>query len=459
MQDFKHLSHNRRSSLFKQPAQNRKLSPPVAASSVLSAPPTGKRRKRLVRILAVLVVLLGLGPLTFLLAGKLSTHIPKLTSLLSGETKQVPPRAAEAARPRLSPFEQACGLLPSAAPADGRLAAVTADGERYEFSIVDSLQQRVHEYFEKNKVPYGVFVALEPASGRILAMTAYSSVDPQWPKSAYFELYPMASLFKIVTASAALEAGKINPDSVVEFRGGSYSENPRHWSAAPRGRNNRMDVTYAMGKSINPVYGRIASDIAGKDLVMERVRSFGFNQALLPGVPVKESKACEPSSELGLRLMGCGLDHEVKVSPLHAALIMASLANGGKMMSPSLTDRVVDGAGSQKEVYISRELRQLVSPSTSAALTRMLSTTVTTGTSRRAFHDRRGRPTLAGIDIAAKTGSINGSDPKGHYSWFAAYAPTRNPRIALATLVINQDKWKIKASQVGQQALDEFFRN
>jgi cell division protein FtsI/penicillin-binding protein 2 len=86
----------------------------------------------------------------------------------------------------------------------------------------------------------------------------------------------------------------------------------------------------------------------------------------------------------------------------------------------------------------------------------MLSSTVTTGTSRRAFHDRRGRP-LLDVDVCAKTGSIDGVDPRGHYSWFAAFAPARNPRIALVALVINQDRWKIKSSQVGEKALEEFF--
>ncbi len=87
----------------------------------------------------------------------------------------------------------------------------------------------------------------------------------------------------------------------------------------------------------------------------------------------------------------------------------------------------------------------------------MLSSTVLTGTSRKAFHDRRGRPLLK-VQVAAKTGSIDGKDPKGHYSWFAAFAPIQTPRIALVALVINPDKWKIKASQVGEQALEEFFR-
>ena len=80
-----------------------------------------------------------------------------------------------------------------------------------------------------------------------------------------------------------------------------------------------MDVTSAMGKSINPVYGLVASGIAGKTSVMESAHKFGFNQALLPGTSAKESKAAEPQSNHELMLMGAGLDHEVKISPLHAA--------------------------------------------------------------------------------------------------------------------------------------------
>ncbi|NVN93543.1 MAG: penicillin-binding protein, partial [Desulfuromonadales bacterium] len=64
---------------------------------------------------------------------------------------------------------------------------------------------------------------------------------------------------------------------------------------------------------------------------------------------------------------------------------------------------------------------------------------------------------LLGVDVCAKTGSIDGTDPQGHYSWFAAFAPAKNPRIALVALVINQARWKIKSSQVGEQALEEFF--
>lgn len=458
MQDLKHLSSKKRSSGFgfsNTRHGNRKLKPETEKIALRLRIPTGKRREQLKHLLLFVAIVLGLTPV-FLLTFQ---HAPRAVKTVAMwfQSHQAPKTAEATTRqPPSSAFKTASLLLENASETGEQLTAKTAAGDTLYYSIQADLQQRVHDFMAKNQVPYGVFVAIEPATGRILALTAHSSVDPNWEHNAFFDLYPMASLFKIITASAALESKKITPETVVEFRGNSYSENPRYWEISPKGKNNRMDLTYAMGKSINPVYGRVAADIAGKASVMESIRKFGFNQTLLPGTPAKESRAEEPQSNHGLMLMGAGLDHEVKISPLHAAVIMAAIANNGRMMHPGLTDKVIDSKGNIQDTHQPRDIRPLVSPETASSLTQMLSSTVTSGTSRRAFHDRSGRPRLA-VEIAAKTGSINGTDPRGHHSWFAAYAPARNPRIALVALIINQDKWKIKSAQVGEQALEEFF--
>jgi cell division protein FtsI/penicillin-binding protein 2 len=459
MQDLKHLSQKKRTlgaGLLNFSRSNRKVARSVERSFPQFSLPTGKRREQLKYLLLFVAIVLALTPVTMLIFQNAATTAKTVMAWLNEHPAPATKVAPTVKQTPVSSFVTASSLLEEASGTGDQLTAKTIEGHVLHYTIRGDLQKRVHDFMATNQVPYGVFVAIEPASGRILAMTSYSSIDPGWAKSAYFDLYPMASLFKIITASAALEHRKITPETVIEFRGNSYSENPHYWEISPRGKNNRMDVTYAMGKSINPVYGRLACDVAGKASVMECANRFGFNQALLPGTSVKESKAAEPQSNHDLMLMGAGLDHEVKISPLHAAAMMAAIANGGKMMTPSLTDKVTDGKGADKEQFTPREIRSLVSPETATSLTRMLSSTVTNGTSRRAFHDRRGRPRV-NVDIAAKTGSINGSDPRGHYSWFAAFAPIRNPRIALVALVINQDKWKIKSAQVGEQALEEFF--
>jgi cell division protein FtsI/penicillin-binding protein 2 len=460
MQDLKNLSRqNRRIGFsFFSFGRNRKK---TTRSGERTAPrlyfPTGKQRVQLKRLLVFIAIVLALIPVSLYVFQKSLSLGREVNSWIGQPVSAVkPPDASK--KPPESGFVTACSLLDDTSGPPDQLTARTVEGELLHYTIRGDLQKRVHDFLAKNQVPYGVFVAIEPATGRILAMTSYSSVEPGWAKEAYFNLYPMASLFKIITASAALENKRITPETVIEFRGNATSENPRYWEASPKGRNNRTDVTYAMGKSINPVYGRLASDIAGKTSVMASVNRFGFNQPLLPGTSAKESTAAEPQSNHGLMLMGAGLDHEVKISPLHAAVMMAAIANGGKMMAPGLTDRTTDGKGADKDLFAPRELRSLVTPETATSLTRMLSSTVKTGTSRRAFHDRRGRPRID-VEIAAKTGSITGSDPRGQYSWFAAFAPTHNPRIALVALVINQDKWRIKSVQVGELALEEFFSN
>jgi penicillin-binding protein A len=460
MQDLKHLAPNKSAagSGFFGGGRNRRLKSGGETSRLRLPSLEGKRLQQLKLALLFIAIVLALVPLSVFALRKSKSAGSHLRDRIATFTSTTPTTAEAAKSPvTISRFEAASDLLATTEINGSRISALTADGSQHIYTIQGDLQRRVHDFLARNKVPYGVFVAIEPASGRILGMTSYSSIDPAWEKRSAYDLYPMASLFKIITASAALESNKITPESVIEFRGGSYSENPKYWDINPRGGNNSMNATFAMGKSINPLYGRVASDIAGKSSVMASVSRFGFNQELFPGVPTKPSQAAEPVSNHGLRLMGAGLDHEVKISPLHAAVIMSAIANGGKMMLPGLTSSIIDGQGVEKELFTPRELRHLVTPETSASLTRMLSSTVLTGTSRKAFHDRQGRPLVA-VPIAAKTGSINGTDPKGHYTWFAAFAPIQNPRIALVALVINPDKWRVKASQVGEQALEEFFK-
>jgi len=355
-------------------------------------------------------------------------------------------------------FATASSLIPTAVSNGELLTATAPDGTTLNLSINPALQHRVQGYLEQTRPPYAIFIAVEPATGRVLSLAGYSATDPTWQQQAAYQVYPMASLFKMITAAAALENRKINPATVLEFRGRLVSETPKNWDPNPRGRNNKMDVTEAMGKSVNPIYGMIASDLLGREQLKQTCERFGFNRSLLlPGVPAVPSAAPAAESTHDLRLQGCGLDHDLQVSPIHAALITAAIANRGTMMVPRLVDQAARD-GKELKVPATRELERVISPETANSLTHMLLTTVTSGTSRKAFRTPEGRRLTSDMKIAAKTGSIDGDNPKGHYSWFAAYAPADQPQIALVALVINGDKWKIKASQLGEQALAEFFR-
>lgn len=443
MQDFKHLTSKER----------RRKDPPRNAFKRLesASPEESKPRKKSLRVL--------LPALAALIAA-----YPVFSPVFSGKTAVSSDKEESSPTAKLprdldifSSFRLGAGLFPSARLDGDRLTAPIPEGGTVVFAVDTVIQERVKQVMAQFDVPYGVFVAIEPRTGRVLAMASHSAASPGWEERSFYGVYPMASLFKIITATAALEQGKVNPDTVIPYNGGSYSESARYWSTLPKRGAQEMDLTTAMGKSVNPVFGRVASDIAGREAVLRCAERYGFNHYLLPGTPVQPSKAEHPLTDDDLRLMGAGLGREVKISPVHAAVMMAAIANGGTMLAPSLVDEIRNAKGNVTYAHQPRTIRSIAAPEVAAQLTQMLSTTVTSGTSRRAFHDSRGRPKIANVNIAAKTGSINGTDPEGHYSWFAAYAPVENPRIALAALVINQDKWKIKASYLGEQALEAFF--
>jgi len=446
MRDFKNLSRKKRFSPISL-VDRRKLD---TLRNLIESKPVD-RRLRL--ILPVVALILGAYPAFNMLisarnaqssVGKTPVSPPKLKPLQALDISQS--------------FQLAAESLSAAHFANGQLLAPLRDGRTIVYAIDQELQERVEKVMRSSRVPYGVFVAIEPKSGRILAMVAHSEADPGWTRNSFYNLYPMASLFKIVTAAAALEQKKVLPDTVFAYRGKNTSENPRYWYVKPGKHSQQMPLDVALGKSVNPVFGRLASDVVGRDGIVSYAERFGFNQVLMPGTSLKTSCAVTPQNDTELKLMGAGLCHEVKISPLHAASMMAAIANDGVMMLPELTQEIRNGKGETVFAPQSRPLRNMVSATTAGQLSRMLATTVNSGTSRKVFHDRRGRARLASLNIAAKTGSINGKEPAGHYSWFAAYAPADDPQIALAALVINQDKWKIKASYLGEQALEAFFK-
>lgn len=447
MQDLKHLVKKKK--LFSFPTWFKAR---TAGNTFNALKETKERKSRLRVLLPVIALVLAAYPLASLV--KMVT--PKLFQLKKHYI--VKPGSAAHVYDNYQSFRLAAEHLHGSTKQEGnRLAASSPGGISLYFTIDPTLQENVFNYMTEMQVPYGAFVAIEPKTGRVLALTGYSTMDPAWDGMSCFRLYPMASLFKIITASAALEQKQVEPETMFAFRGYSYSENPRAWVVKPGQSGQQMQLAQAMGKSINPVFGRLASDVVGRENIMNYAQRFGFNQTLFPGTQVQPSRATTPQDDLELKLMGAGLGREVKISPLHAAVMMAALANHGTMMAPILAQEIRDRDNNLLFAEKPTSIRRLVTQETASQLTRMLQTTVTSGTSRKAFHDRRGRPKLASVSIAAKTGSIDGKEPEGRYTWFAAYAPVEDPKIAIVALVINQDRWKIKAAHLGEHALELFF--
>jgi cell division protein FtsI/penicillin-binding protein 2 len=207
-----------------------------------------------------------------------------------------------------------------------------------------------------------------------------------------------------------------------------------------------------MGGSINSIFGKLAVRHLDATTLERYAAAFGFGQALPFDVPVRAGASDVPTERLELARAAAGFWHN-HMSPLHGALIAATIANRGRMPRATLVDRVVDAHGRTTYRAHAETFRNVIPPSTAQAVTRMMLLTVTSGTARHYFYDEHGTPFLPDIDVAGKTGSLTGADPYRGYTWFIGFAPADHPTIAVAALVVNDPLWRIKAAFAAREAM------
>ena len=326
---------------------------------------------------------------------------------------------------------------------------------RFSYTVDPALQTRVNEVFKNYQPPFGAFVALDPRTGKILALTDFSRKNPNGQGVWQRATYPAASVFKLVTAAGALEKGVLDYDSPVFFRGNQYRLGPRKLTESSK-RDRRVNFDEALGKSNNVVFGRVASNLVGPQTLRHYSEAFGFNHPIRFDFPVEASKAIIPEAAYDLARCGSGFG-EVTLNPIHAAMIAASIANQGMMMRPYIIEEVSDREGERLYQAKIELLAQPISAKTAQDLTRMMLRTVEDGTASKTFN-RYGKSLLQKMSICGKTGSLSGDNPPGLYDWFVGFAPADHPRIAFSAMVINNDRWRIKGAFVVQEALKEFFR-
>ncbi len=338
----------------------------------------------------------------------------------------------------------------------GRQDGLLPNGNRVVLSLNEELQARIFDLFRRFNPLYGVFAAMEPDTGRVVALVGYrrgGESDPWLPLKA---TYPAASLIKVITASAAIERGKVSPQDEISYRGGIYGISRGGLHARDRRGTPSMTLEEAIARSANAVFGKVAVNHVGGPVLEEYLAKFGFGRTIPFDLPVETSRGQVPKEEYELARTGAGFG-EVYVSPLHMAMIMSAIASGGAMPRPVLIDRIEDSDG--KPLYESSPVkwRDTVLPETANAVVRMMVKTVEMGTSHRTFGTPERTPLLSDMDVAGKTGSLSGWTPSVHFEWFAGVAPVGSPRLALSALVVNDNRWKIKGSYVGKEAFNSYF--
>lgn len=329
----------------------------------------------------------------------------------------------------------------------GHVAGLSERREFVQYTIRPELQEYAKLLVSKVSAPHVAVVAMEPSTGRILAIAEKSTTVRN---AATHAGYPAASLIKVVTSAAALEHAAMHPHTEIAFRGGTYELSPANYNPRPNADRRVMSVSEALGRSCNPVFSRVALLFLNPALLRFQTAAFGFNSDLKLQVPIPSSRASIPNEdfEFGRTAAGFG---EVFISPVHAASLMSAVANNGRLTRPSIVDQIISATGDTIYRFTPSMLRQAVTSETAKTLLQMMTYTTTVGTSRREF---RGKVPW---EVPAKTGTLKGDDPKGLNNWFIGAAPLKDPQIAVAVIVVNPAGASSKASHIGRLILEKYL--
>ena len=217
-----------------------------------------------------------------------------------------------------------------------------------------------------------------------------------------------------------------------------------------------MTLTEGLGKSCNPVFARVALQQGLSPAILSQyARLFGFNSNLGFNVPLKSSTAKIPSGAYELARTAAGFG-DVHISAVHAATLMSGIANEGMLPQPNMVDHIISANGAllyrAEPLYLQRMMR----PTTARTLLGMMSYTTTNGTSKYAFAPG-GKPVMPDIQVAAKTGTLRGSNPPGLNRLFIAAAPISNPKIAVAVVVVNAGIPSSRPSYIGRRLIQRYL--
>lgn len=296
----------------------------------------------------------------------------------------------------------------------------------------------------------GAVVALEPRTGAVTVMASSPSYDPNALRSTTTaeELkadssdplvnravqygYAPGSTFKIVTATAAIDTGAFTPESTLSGRNGILV------SGVPLDNDEdesfgQITLTQALAKSVNTVYAQVAERL-GKRTLARYMSRFGFDRKPELDYPARELSASgeyeretllpPTSPDVDLGRLGIGQD-KLEVTALQMAEVAAAVANGGRLMVPHLTGRIVNAEGATVLRVTPRVQSVVMKPSTATAVTSMMEAVVNEGTGEAAK--------IPGVQVAGKTGTAETQIGDAlNDVWFIAFAPATDPRVVVA---------------------------
>jgi peptidoglycan glycosyltransferase len=314
----------------------------------------------------------------------------------------------------------------------------------------------------------GAIVVLDPHDGAVLALASHPTFDPNSFDADFDRLradprdpllnratqgrYPPGSTFKTVTLAAALDQGLVRPDD--RFDDGDrtlWVEGfPIRCNNNPKGVN-QFDLAHAYGYSCNVTFAQLALDLGSKK-VKDYAGWFMLDREIPFELPVATGQlANNPALIDPVLLANTGFGQgELLLTPLHMALIAATVANDGVMPRPHLLTEVRTPDGTVLRRFKPEPLSTPISPQAARQVRDSMVVAVEDGHARPAA--------IRGVAVAGKTGTAQvGGDPLPH-AWFIGFAPADNPRVAIAVLVEHGGEGSRVAAPLARQVLQAVLR-
>jgi cell division protein FtsI/penicillin-binding protein 2 len=332
----------------------------------------------------------------------------------------------------------------------------------YPFSLKTTIDPDLHSYLlrllQKSRTIQSAVVVIRPDDGRVLSMASYDAEDGGENLCVRSD-FPAASIFKVIAAAAALENAGLAPDATMRYEGGRYTLYRRQLKEVVGRNAHEIDFRKAFALSINPVFGRVGIYDLGKEGLEAYAGRFLFESFIPFEIPVAPSSIEVPEHDFGLAEVASGFNKTTCISPLHAALISCAVVNNGVIMSPHLVDSVVDGQGEFVHRSEPVPLATAVEPETAGALRMLMRETVLSGTGRNSFSKLLRSKLYRGIEVGAKTGSINDTSGRFRLDWVIAYAVPKDGRhpICISVLGVHGEYLGARAGDLGRLIIARYY--
>jgi len=331
---------------------------------------------------------------------------------------------------------------------------------RVETTLDADLQRYLLERIDRTNSHYVGIVVMEAGSGRMLAMASYDKDDPAGNPCLRSQ-FPAASIFKIVTAASAVDQCGYGADSPVQFRGAKHTLYKQQLTDKVDRYTTTIPLREAFADSVNPVFGKLGGLRLRKPLLERSAAAFGFNSPLDFDLPCAPSRFEVGDDPYNWAEVASGFNLDTTISPLHGAMMASAVMNAGRMVTPSLVERIFDGDG---ELLYRRQPaagHQAMSARAAAALGQMMEETIVSGTGRKAFRRHQRDKVLSRLQIGGKTGSIDNASHEVRYDWFVGFARERQGagELVVAVMVGHEKYIGTRAAEYARMAMTHYFGN